>query len=230
MDAKPPAKRTKHPVKAARITFLATPKFKKASSVGIQMDVPRVAFQATKKPVNKSKFALTGALPHISVSIGDEDHLDGVVKLKGCLDSCAGGTIGYQPYHEHLYKSYPELFYEFIDYKRAGMQWNFIGGIEEDGDGIEITAEISYKTPYIIEGCPVKIVVGLSDDIAANTIFGVPLQNNVRFVINYVEVAVTSSKFRETFIISYQALERIENKVIPLAGLQSKTMITNKQE
>ena len=52
-----------------------------------------------------------------------------------------------------------------------------IRGISKEDDGIDLTAKIQYKTPYVLDdGLPGILEVALSDDIAVNTVFGLPLQ------------------------------------------------------
>jgi hypothetical protein len=168
--------------------------------------------QAPKKSRLPDKsFRLTSNLPHIDIQIGNEDTIEReTFYLRGCLDSCAGGTIGYRPYHEHIVELFPHLINRFVDYKTEGIKPLIIGGIEEHGDGIYITAEVNYKTPYFIDGVPVELIVGLSDEMSANTIFGLPLQNKAKFIINFEEQAVTSMTFRSNFQLFFQQPTRYE--------------------
>ena len=69
-----------------------------------------------------NKYRLTGNLPHIELQIGDEAMVEGeTFHLRGCLDSCAGGTIGYRPYHEHVSELLQDLVNTFMDYKNEGI-------------------------------------------------------------------------------------------------------------
>jgi hypothetical protein len=202
-----------------RIALLAVP-IKK-----YQPTIFPVLAATLKEPPTTSRFVISGELPHIALTIGEDDGDEGTIQLKGCLDSCAGGTIGYRPYHEKIMEEYPQVVYEFIDYKTRNIPPYLIGGIEEEGEGIEITAEIAYKTPYIKDGQYVDLIVGLSDAVSANTIFGIPLQDKAGFVINYEQKHVISSAFKETFPIFYQAPER-RDELIPQGGLSFKTLTT----
>jgi hypothetical protein len=79
-----------------------------------------------------------------------------------------------------------------------------IGGIEEDGKGVEITAEITYFTPYIVNGLFINVVIGLSDETLANTIYGLPLQNMAKFVIDLDLATVHSAVLRELFPLIFE--------------------------
>jgi hypothetical protein len=81
-------------------------------------------------------------LPHIEFSLGVGEEDDEIIKLKGSLDTCAGSTIGYRPYHESICNHYPHLVKEFMDLKKKGIPMYQIGGIEEDGEGVEITGRL----------------------------------------------------------------------------------------
>jgi hypothetical protein len=183
------------------------------------------AFQAINRDEDKkTRFSITGKLPHIEIAIGDEEREGGPIFLKGAVDSCAGGTIGYRPYHEHIKELYPDIVYDFIDYKKSKLPKYYIGGVEKDGNGAVISAEIIYHTPYIVEGRPVDIVIGLSDQLAANTIYGIPLQEQAKFIIDLERQVVISSILRQDFPITFHVPIRNE-LVVPQDGLHNKVLL-----
>jgi hypothetical protein len=70
-----------------------------------------VVLKSAQRSQRKSQFRLTANLPHIVLSLGEGlgEEEDKFVRLKGALDNCAGGTIGYCPYHDSIRTHYPHL-------------------------------------------------------------------------------------------------------------------------
>jgi hypothetical protein len=78
--------------------------------------------KSPQKSKKVSQFGLTSQLPHVALNIGEgEEDDDGVISLKGTLDICAGGTIGYQPYHDSIRGHYPHLVKEYLDLQKEGV-------------------------------------------------------------------------------------------------------------
>ena len=61
-------------------------------------------FQAIWKPA--PTLQLSSMLPHIQLELSNDDDYKSTalphLKLEGTYDTCAGGTFGYQPYHEAI--------------------------------------------------------------------------------------------------------------------------------
>ena len=136
-------------------------------------------FQAIRKPA--PTLQLSSMLPHIQLELSDDDdHKSAALphlKLEGTYDMCASGTFRYRPYHEAIQQHYPHVVESFTDFSSSGFCMVNIRGISKEDDGIDLTAKIRYKTPYVLDdGLPGILEVALSDDIAVNTVFRLPLQ------------------------------------------------------
>jgi hypothetical protein len=99
------------------LAFMIVP-IKTQSVAGVVFHAPRVQGRDSRN----DPLRLTSLLPHIRITIGDgdEDGLGEMATLKGCLDTCAGGNFGYQPYHESIHDHCPRLVAAFLDYEREG--------------------------------------------------------------------------------------------------------------
>ena len=87
-----------------------------------------------------------------------------------------------------------------------------VTGVEDSSEGIETSAEIAYRTPYWRDGVPVDLVIGLSDQMSANTIFGIPFMTKAKFVIDLEKQQVMTPVFggiREIDICAPIRQERI---------------------
>ena len=86
-----------------------------------------------------------------------------------------------------------------------------IGGVAADSF-TSVVAVIIYKTPFVVNGRPMNLVMGLSDDCAANTILGLTFLRSMRATICLEgEGSIISSLFGKTFPIDYH---------VPLRGGQ----------
>jgi hypothetical protein len=201
------------------LTFICRPRKPVVSTV------KGFVLKSSQKSKKKSQFRLTAQLPHIALNIGEGEEDDPAICLKGALDTCAGGTIGYRPYHDSIREHYPHLVKDYLDFKKEGIPFYEIGGIEEDGEGVQVSAEITYFTPYIVNGLFVDFVVGLSDETSANTIYGLPIQTQTKFVIDLEESTVHSAVLRESFPVTFEEPSRTDS-IIPQDGLLRKVLMS----
>ena len=120
------------------------------------------------------KFPMTDALPHIKFPVGGT--APGIMWLLALVDTGAGLSLGCRSYHHAIYVKYPHLverFEEFDMDETRGPNAPFtIGGIHDQSSGPEITASITYKTPFNCDGERATLTLGLGDHVAANTILG----------------------------------------------------------
>jgi hypothetical protein len=130
---------------------------------------PRV-FQLTSA-MKRFKMPVSETLPHMKIRIGGKDTLFG---LDVAVDTCAAMNLAYKAYHTQIYKLYPQLVAEYIDFKQEGYKTFDVGGIDDDEQGLTVDAAITYYTPFFHKGEQVKIQFALSDSLTTNTILGFP--------------------------------------------------------
>ena len=100
---------------------------------------------------------LSETMPHIHLPIGTgEPRSDGT--LCAMIDSGAGCNLGRKAYHLSIYEKFPQLIHA-VESEVSSDEWQniSIGHIDADGQPILISAVITYKTPYKLDGHPVTI-------------------------------------------------------------------------
>jgi hypothetical protein len=121
--------------------------------------------------------------------------------LEGALDMCGGKMTAFAAIIHTWFKII------FI-YARRGSRYDQIGGIEENGKGVEIMAAIMYSTPYIVNGLFVNFVIRLSNETSANTIYWLSLQSQANFVIDLDLAMVHLAVLRELFTLIFEEPSR----------------------
>jgi hypothetical protein len=148
---------------------------------------------------------VTQSMPHVKIPIG----LSKEAMLDTMADSCAGLNLGRLSYHESIRETHPELVHQFAYIKDLEHVNEFaIGGVEHDGPGITVTALITYKTPFKVNGAPVLITFALSDGSAANSIIGLPFLRATKsafFLDSDGQDTLVIQKFGATFKVDYHA-------------------------
>ena len=145
---------------------------------------------------------VTARLPHINLPVGDEK--DAEISMEAMIDTGAGLNLGRRQYHAEVFRLRPEIVeqYEEID-NVSNMEKFGIGGIKGSDIGIQCTAVITYKLPYVHNGAPVRLTIALSDDAAANTILSSGLLKNTKCAILFGQDVLVSDVLGEHFPIHY---------------------------
>ena len=141
---------------------------------------PIIVANATYRP---HSLPLSHTIPHIRFPIGTGDPNNDAT-LCAMIDSGAGCNLGRKSYHLSIYEKFPKLI-QAVESQVNQAEWQDvnIGHIHETGQPVVISAVIVYKTPYIIDGHPVTIRIGLADHTAINTIFGITFLRSSESVV-----------------------------------------------
>ena len=122
-------------------------------------------------------------LPHIHLPLGDPEEEEGQVgaTLVSLVDTGAGLNLGNLEYHKSVAERHPKLVSQFAYLKdMEDMETFSISGVgggkegEEDRGGIDVTAVITYNTPFVVNGQQVTVSFALGEGVACNTIFSCP--------------------------------------------------------
>jgi hypothetical protein len=138
-------------------------------------------------------------LPMVHFPVGPEDSGMSLLML---VDTGAGSSLGYLPYHLDCYRKFPGAFavppVALSDL--PGSQSSIsMGGISQPNgsegnpsSACTITHLCAYLTPYVIDGTKVKMVFALSPNCAVNTIAGFPLLYGCKMSILLESMSVIS--------------------------------------
>jgi hypothetical protein len=200
-----------------------------ANSAFVILAVPKpllktVALSAT--PLNATKrypFSMTERLPSIKIPIGShEDDMS----LLGILDTGAGATLGYLPYHQEVSRRFPQVVMEYTSLKTKDYYEEHIGGVDGNGSAVTVSAAIRYALPYTVQGHRAQLVIALTNELADNTIFGVTMHKKCGFIINLENDTVHSQVFGDTFKIEYRVPSRDESPPWQTPGTGNVTLVT----
>jgi len=124
--------------------------------------------------------------------------------MEAMIDTGAGLNLGRRQYQAKVFRLRPEIVeqYEEID-NVSNMEKFGIGGIKGSNIGIQCTAVITSKLPYVHNGAPVQLTIALSDDAAANTILSSGFLKNTKCAILFGQDVLVSDVLGEHFPIHY---------------------------
>jgi hypothetical protein len=87
------------------------------------------------------------------------------------VDTGAGLSLGRLDYHKSIYETRPHVVSSFVYLKDSPDMDEFdIGGVDEFRNPTRVTAIITYKPPFHINGSTVTLSYGLSASASTNTI------------------------------------------------------------
>ena len=124
-------------------------------------------------------------MPHIRIPIGsDKPGMDAT--LLAMLDTGAGCNLGRKSYHLQVQQRCPDLVAS-VESADTNKEWTdiHIGSIEDKGSPIIISAVIVYRTPFVHDGHPIELRIGLAENAAINTIIGMPFLRAARAVLHF---------------------------------------------
>jgi hypothetical protein len=154
---------------------------------------------------------MTERLPTICIPVGEpEDKMN----LRGLTDTCAGVTLGYLPYHQAVYRSFPQAVAEYVVFTQGDCREEPSGRVDGEQATVVITAAIRYLLPYQVQGSRATLIVALSNQLAANTIFGLTFQIKSKFIINLSNASIYSEVFGDSYKIEYELPTRDEGPPI----------------
>eukprot|EP00957_Ditylum_brightwellii_P126693 9656648-Ditylum_brightwellii.AAC.1 len=148
---------------------------------------------------------MSATLPHVAIPLGDELDKDLNPVLEGGVDTMCGANVGNINYHQSIKEKHLHLIAQFTKLSDATEQWPFgIGGIGDRGEkgngggGIWITHVISYRTPFVVNGQQVFIMLGLGE-VVMNTLFSFPFMNALKATIMLESCTMVSSLLGQAF-------------------------------
>ena len=161
--------------------------------------MPAASVMQTMVQQHRVHLDVTQVLPHIRLPVGNE----GKASLFAMVDSGAGLNLGRLQYHQSIAERFPELVDQFVLLKDSTMQEFGLGQVGE-GAGPRVTAVISYKTPFIIDGRKTSVAFGLSDSVTCNTIVGFPFLKKADAIPMFGSNVLILQKLGKTLNMDYQ--------------------------
>jgi hypothetical protein len=169
------------------------------------------------KPEFDAKINLSQVMPHINMPIGPASRS---ATLSCMVDSCAGLSIGRLGYHRSIYERHPELVLKWTFLGESTNMDEFtIGGIDAKGEPTKVVAMVTYFTPFKVNGQSVSIHFALAEDVAANSILGLPFLRSSGSSILLDHDTLIAQKFGSTFKIFYQV--PVQAEIAPVSGIGS---------
>jgi hypothetical protein len=140
-------------------------------------------------------------LPHIRIPLGDVDH---GISLLVLYDTGGGLSIGRRAYHEQIRQLRPDLVTQFIDLNDDNRYDPLtIGGIDGEVYGPSVTAIISYRLPYIVNGHNCSITFGLAEQAVTNSLVGLPFMIMAGMVHSAKDRMVSSTVFASSYVCEH---------------------------
>ena len=110
--------------------------------------------------------------------------------------------MGLKEYHLAIAKRFPSLVKQIYDLPRIQYASIKIGGIK---DGVEIDTIIEYYIPFEDgQGDNHTLMIGLTDVLPINTLYGLPFILKAEMVAHFHRKAVVSNFFKQEFELSME--------------------------
>ena len=123
-------------------------------------------------------------LPHLNFPIGDVPKSS---YIYGLAYTGAGLYLGDLEYHQSVAERHPNFvlkcsYLKDLEYADTFNIIGVDGGKESEQVklGVDVTAVIAYKTPFVVNGKPVKVSLSLGEGVACNTIFSWPFLHTIK--------------------------------------------------
>lgn len=157
--------------------------------------------------------ALDNMLPTVFFDLsGPTDPSSKPLVSLGCLaDTCAALSSGNRHFHDHVRFTYPECVYAFEAFDDANP-FNVIalaGAITTPSDyrsdthGI-LNAVITYRTAYTLpNGEPMLLKFALGDDVAVNSIMGLPTMRGLLMLVDIPNENIFSRSLHRSFPLEF---------------------------
>ena len=166
--------------------------------------VPLLQTQTLVSPkLSVTSLNISQQMPHVRIQVG----LLGDTTLLNMVDTGAGLSLGRLDYHKSIYETRPHVVSSFVYLKDSPDMDEFdIGGVDEFGNPTRVTAIITYKTPFHINGSAVTLSYGLSASASTNTILGLPFLRSAQAAILMTgndDESMICQRLGSTFRIEY---------------------------
>ena len=144
-------------------------------------------------PVFRHPLHVNARLPHINLPVGDEK--DAEISMEAMIDTGAGLNLGCCQYHAEAYRFRLKIVEQYKEIDNVSNMEKFrMGGIKRSDSGIECTAVITYKLPYVHNRAPVRLTKAQSDaGVAANTILSSRFIKNNKCAILFEQDVLVSN-------------------------------------
>jgi hypothetical protein len=166
--------------------------------------VPLLQTQTVVSPkLSVTPLSISQQMPHVRIPIG----WLGDTTLCSMVDTGAGLSLGRLDYHKSIYETRPHVVSSFVYLKDSPDMDEFeLGGVDEFGNATRVTAVITYKTPFRINGAAVTLSYGLSASASTNTIIGLPFlraSHSAILMTGNDDESMICQKLGTTFRIEY---------------------------
>ena len=123
-------------------------------------------------------YSIANELPHLKLPVGKQGN---GYNLEGLFDTGGCSNLGWTPYFLKLADKHPQLIASIHKLEDKRMETIKIGGI---GGRIEVTHILEMWMPYVHNGKPTKINIGLSTGLPITCIIGLPFHIGTKSVID----------------------------------------------
>ena len=154
--------------------------------------------------------AIDNGFPYLTVDLGDSQS---TVSLSGLFDTCGSLNTGYLPFHAWIASQHPHIVDDFC-YSDGTAPFDPVkleGAVSAHDSGVKsthglLTALVRYKTPYVDDtGSPISLSFALGNDVATNTIFGLPTITALGFLFDAANLTAYSRCLNTTFPLTKSA-------------------------
>ena len=167
---------------------------------------------------------ISQVLPHIHFPI----RMKSEATIMSMVDSGSGLNLGSLSYHRSIADKCPQVVEEFTNLTEAENLNEFdIGGVDTRANSTKITAVVTYKTPYRVNGRPVHVSFGLSEHASINTILGLTFIRATRCAVlfsNDGNESLVCQELGATFRLDYHPPHRAN--AAPSAGCGAQQSFT----
>jgi hypothetical protein len=146
-------------------------------------------------PKQKYPFKIAYKLPIISFPIGDGRTSEDTATLTGLFDTGRCCNMGWLQYHKTIPEQYPQLVEQFVSSEEEKYETINIGGLKE---GVTITHMIRYAIPFTDKGEQCYVMLGLTDNLPMNTLYGLGFQQDTKMKIDLASKRVESALLQAT--------------------------------
>eukprot|EP00978_Attheya_sp_CCMP212_P047179 scaffold421247_cov37-Attheya_sp.AAC.2 len=167
---------------------------------GSYMAFPIVATGFATRRIPK-ELHVSETLPHIRLPLGTASH---GISLLVLYDTGGGLSIGRRSYHEQIRQLRLDLVTSYTDLTTDNsFDPLTIGGIDGEVYGPSVTAIISYRLPFVVNGQNCSITFGLAEHAVTSSLIGIPFMMLAGMVHSAKDRMVSSTVFASSYVCEH---------------------------
>ena len=162
----------------------------------VQVPMPR-SFSAIQAAEEQLEFSINSMLFFLHLPIGMHEGKGTGINLKGLYDTGGCCNMGKKDYHLRIAEKCGHLVKQVVSLRESTHNTISIGGIK---DSVEIDTLIEYYLPFTYgDGEHCTLMIGLTDDLPLNTLYGLPFILKAKIIPDYERQAAVSQYFKAEF-------------------------------